>query len=43
MASDWHGLALFGDLIRDFNRDYHALTMNGDDHAAFIVFHEPKR
>src|SRR6266446_5314208 len=35
---DWHHLPLFCDLSGEFSRDYHALTRDGGDDAAFNVF-----
>jgi predicted dithiol-disulfide oxidoreductase (DUF899 family) len=34
----WHYLPLFSDLSGEFSRDYHALTKDGGDDAAFNVF-----
>src|ERR1700744_96959 len=34
----WHHLPLFCDLSGEFSRDYHALTKDGGDDAAFNVF-----
>jgi predicted dithiol-disulfide oxidoreductase (DUF899 family) len=34
----WHHLPLFSDLSGEFSRDYHALTKDGGDDAAFNVF-----
>jgi predicted dithiol-disulfide oxidoreductase (DUF899 family) len=34
----WHYLPLFSDLSGQFSRDYHALTKDGGDDAAFNVF-----
>ena len=34
----WHHLPLFQDLSGEFSRDYHALTKDGGDDAAFNVF-----
>src|SRR6266487_4004786 len=34
----WHHLPLFCDLSGEFSRDYHALTRDGGDDAAFNVF-----
>src|SRR5438477_6847845 len=34
----WHYLPLFSDISGDFSRDYHALTKEGGDDAAFNVF-----
>jgi predicted dithiol-disulfide oxidoreductase (DUF899 family) len=34
----WHYLPLFSDLTGAFSRDYHALTKDGGDDAAFNVF-----
>ena len=34
----WHYLPLFQDLSGEFSRDYHALTSDGGDDAAFNVF-----
>jgi predicted dithiol-disulfide oxidoreductase (DUF899 family) len=34
----WHHLPLFSDLSGEFSRDYHALTREGGDDAAFNVF-----
>ena len=37
-ARGWHYLPLFSDLSGEFSRDYHALTREGGDDAAFNVF-----
>jgi predicted dithiol-disulfide oxidoreductase (DUF899 family) len=34
----WHHLPLFSDTTGEFSRDYHALTKDGGDDAAFNVF-----
>src|ERR1700738_5011912 len=34
----WHHLPLFSDTSGEFSRDYHALTKDGGDDAAFNVF-----
>ena len=34
----WHYLPLFSDISGEFSRDYHALTKDGGDDAAFNVF-----
>ena len=34
----WHFLPLFSDISGEFSRDYHALTKDGGDDAAFNVF-----
>jgi predicted dithiol-disulfide oxidoreductase (DUF899 family) len=34
----WHHLPLFSDISGEFSRDYHALTKDGGDDAAFNVF-----
>ena len=34
----WHGLKLYSDTSGDFSRDYHAITPDGGDTAAFNVF-----
>jgi predicted dithiol-disulfide oxidoreductase (DUF899 family) len=34
----WHYLPLFSDVTGEFSRDYHALTKDGGDDAAFNVF-----
>jgi predicted dithiol-disulfide oxidoreductase (DUF899 family) len=34
----WHYLPLFSDVSGEFSRDYHALTKDGGDDAAFNVF-----
>lgn len=34
----WHYLPLFSDMSGDFSRDYHALTKDGGDDAAFNAF-----
>jgi predicted dithiol-disulfide oxidoreductase (DUF899 family) len=34
----WHHLPLYSDLTGEFSRDYHALTKDGGDDAAFNVF-----
>jgi predicted dithiol-disulfide oxidoreductase (DUF899 family) len=34
----WHHLPLFTDLSGEFSRDYHGLTKDGGDDAAFNVF-----
>ncbi|MET0969743.1 MAG: DUF899 family protein [Tardiphaga sp.] len=34
----WHHLPLFSDVSGDFSRDYHGLTPDGGDDAAFNVF-----
>jgi predicted dithiol-disulfide oxidoreductase (DUF899 family) len=34
----WHHLPLYSDLTGEFSRDYHALTTDGGDDAAFNVF-----
>src|SRR5260370_20135137 len=34
----WHYLPLYSDLTGEFSRDYHALTKDGGDDAAFNVF-----
>jgi predicted dithiol-disulfide oxidoreductase (DUF899 family) len=34
----WHHLRLFSDISGEFSRDYHALTNDGGDDAAFNVF-----
>lgn len=34
----WHHLPLYSDLSGEFSRDYHALTKDGGDDAAFNVF-----
>src|SRR5437588_286277 len=34
----WHYLPLYQDLSGEFSRDYHALTKDGGDDAAFNVF-----
>jgi predicted dithiol-disulfide oxidoreductase (DUF899 family) len=34
----WHHLPLFSDICGEFSRDYHALTRDGGDDAAFNVF-----
>jgi predicted dithiol-disulfide oxidoreductase (DUF899 family) len=34
----WHYLPLYSDLSGEFSRDYHALTKDGGDDAAFNVF-----
>jgi predicted dithiol-disulfide oxidoreductase (DUF899 family) len=34
----WHHLPLYQDLSGEFSRDYHALTKDGGDDAAFNVF-----
>jgi predicted dithiol-disulfide oxidoreductase (DUF899 family) len=34
----WHYLPLFSDMSGDFSRDYHGLTKDGGDDAAFNVF-----
>ncbi|MDQ8731143.1 DUF899 family protein [Bradyrhizobium sp. LHD-71] len=37
-ARGWHHLPLYSDTSGDFSRDYHALTKEGGDDAAFNVF-----
>jgi predicted dithiol-disulfide oxidoreductase (DUF899 family) len=34
----WHSLKLYCDTTQEFSRDYHALTPDGEDDAAFNVF-----
>ena len=34
----WHHLPLYSDLTGEFSRDYHAITKDGGDDAAFNVF-----
>jgi predicted dithiol-disulfide oxidoreductase (DUF899 family) len=34
----WHYLPLFSDISGEFSRDYHTLTKDGGDDAAFNVF-----
>ncbi len=34
----WHHLPLYSDISGEFSRDYHALTKDGGDDAAFNVF-----
>jgi predicted dithiol-disulfide oxidoreductase (DUF899 family) len=34
----WHHLLLYSDLTGEFSRDYHAITKDGGDDAAFNVF-----
>jgi predicted dithiol-disulfide oxidoreductase (DUF899 family) len=34
----WHSLRLYSDLTDDFSRDFHAITPEGGDDAAFSVF-----
>ena len=38
----WHYLPLFSDISGEFSRDYHALTKDGGDDAAFNVFSRRK-
>ena len=38
----WHHLPLFSDISGEFSGDYHALTKDGGDDAAFNVFSRRK-